>query len=116
MHLSEITVPSSIQSDSSSPAKHPIKAASTLELAQALAESLTITSGDWHRLKANRKARALQQAAAAVVFLLKDQPQEALARLQQAVGWLDKSVTAPPCPTHGHHQAGLEPDEVSTPS
>lgn len=102
MHLSEM-MPSSIQSNSD-PVNHSTEAASTLELAQALAERLTITSGDWHRMKANRKARALQQAAAAIVFLLKDQPQEALARLQQAVGWLDKSVTAPPCPTHGHHQ------------
>lgn len=89
---------------SSGPAKDSAQDTSTLELAQALAERLTITSGDWHRLKANRNARALQQAAAGIVFLLKDQPQEALARLQQAAGWLDKSVTAPPCPTHGHAQ------------
>ncbi len=113
MHLSE-TMPSSIQSDSSNPVKHSTQEAATLESAQALAERLTITSGDWHRLKANRKARALQQAAAAIVFLLKDQPQEALARLHQAAGWLDKSVTAPPCPTHGHRQPGLEANEAST--
>ncbi len=73
----------------------------TLQLAQLLTEQLTITAGTWHRLKSNRKARALEQAAAAIVFLLKDQPQEAQARLQQAVGWLDHSVSAPPCPTHG---------------
>lgn len=110
MRLSEM--PSSTQSHSSDPVKSSTEA-SSLELAQSLAEHLTITSGDWHRLKANRKARALQQAAAAIVFLLKDQPQEALARLQQAVGWLDKSVTAPPCPTHGHHQAGSEANKAS---
>jgi hypothetical protein len=75
---------------------------SPLELAQALAEQLTITSGDWHRLKSNRKVRAREQAAAALVFLLKDQPEEALLRLQQATGWLDRSISAPPCPTHGH--------------
>ncbi len=74
---------------------------STLELAQALAERLTITEKDWHRLKSNRKARASEQAATALVFLLKEQPDEALARLQQASGWLDRSISAPPCPTHG---------------
>ena len=73
----------------------------TLELAQALADRLAITPPDWHRLQANRPARAGEQAAAALVFLLKDQPQEALARFNQAAGWLDQSLTAPPCPTHG---------------
>lgn len=71
------------------------------ELAQALMEKLAITYKDWHRLKANRKARASEQMAAALVLLLKDQPEEALARLQQSVGWLDRSISAPPCPTHG---------------
>jgi len=75
---------------------------STTELAQALAQRLAITDKDWHRLKANRSARASEQAAAALVFLLKDQAEEALPRLQQAIGWLDKSISAPPCPTHGH--------------
>jgi len=71
------------------------------ELAQALAARLAIAPNDWHRLKANRKARAAEQAAIALVYLLKDQPEEALARLQQAAGWLDRSIQAPPCPTHG---------------
>jgi phospholipase/lecithinase/hemolysin len=74
---------------------------STIELAQALMERLTISANDWHRLKSNRKARASEQAAAALVFLLKEQPEEALPRLQQASGWLDRSISAPPCPTHG---------------
>lgn len=74
----------------------------TVELAQALLERLTITSCDWHRLKSNRKVRASESTAAALVFLLKDLPQEGLVRLQQATGWLDRSVSAPPCPTHGH--------------
>jgi uncharacterized small protein (DUF1192 family) len=74
---------------------------STAELAQALAARLAIMPSDWHRLKANRKARASEQAATALVYLLKDQPEEALARLQQATGWLDRSISAPPCPTHG---------------
>jgi hypothetical protein len=74
---------------------------STLELAQALIERLSISSEDWHRFKSNRKVRAREQAAAAVVFLLRDEPQEALQRLKQATGWLDNSISAPPCPTHG---------------
>lgn len=74
---------------------------STLELAQALAERLAIKPNDWHRLKANRQARATEQATAGLVFLLKKQPEEALARFGQASGWLDRSISAPPCPSHG---------------
>ncbi len=73
------------------------------QLAQALLEKMTITDADWHRLKANRQARAGEQTAAALLYLLKNKPEEALPRLQQAVGWLDRSISAPPCPTHGHH-------------
>lgn len=75
---------------------------STVELAQALATRLAISEKDWHRLKANPSARAAEQAAAALVFLLKHQPSEALPRFNQAAGWLDRSISAPPCPTHGH--------------
>ncbi|NTW19662.1 MAG: hypothetical protein AN484_05530 [Aphanizomenon flos-aquae WA102] len=75
---------------------------STLELAQALMKRLSITPEDWHRLKSNRNARASEQIAAAMVFLVKNDPQEAQARIEQALGWLDKSISAPPCPTHGH--------------
>ncbi|MGE5656512.1 MAG: DUF6439 family protein [Actinomycetota bacterium] len=74
---------------------------STLELAQALAQRLAISEKDWHRLKANRSARACEQTAAALVFLLKEMPAEALPRLSQAVGWLDRSISAPPCASHG---------------
>lgn len=74
---------------------------STLELAQVLAARLTVTDTDWHRLKGNRSARAREQAAAALVYLLRDCPEEALPRLAQAVGWLDRSISAPPCPSHG---------------
>ncbi|NHC33361.1 DUF6439 family protein [Scytonema millei] len=81
---------------------------STQELAQALMERLSISPDEWHKLKSNRKARANEQAAAAIVFLLKDQPEEALPRLQQAVGWLDRSISAPPCPTH---QKGVRSEE-----
>lgn len=74
---------------------------STAELAQVLAERLAITPNDWHRLKSNRKARAMEQVASALVYLLNDRPEDALVRLQQAAGWLDRSISAPPCPTHG---------------
>lgn len=77
---------------------------STLELAQVLAQRLMITSSKWHRLKSDRKARALEQAAISLVLLLKDQPQEALIRLQQTSGWLDKSINPLPCPSHGEQQ------------
>jgi hypothetical protein len=73
----------------------------TLELAQALMERLSISPNDWHRLKSNRNSRASEQIAAALVYLLNNEPQESLARLEQATGWLDKSISAPPCPSHG---------------
>ncbi len=72
-----------------------------LELARILAARLAIADGQWHRQKSNRNARAREQAAAAIVYLLRNCPEEALPRLQQAVGWLDRSISAPPCPTHG---------------
>ncbi|NJM48799.1 MAG: hypothetical protein HC860_23690 [Alkalinema sp. RU_4_3] len=78
-----------------------LQSATALELAQALAAKLAIPERDWHRLKSNRPARAQEQAAAALIYLLKNQPEEALTRLQQATGWLDRSLTAPPCATHG---------------
>ncbi|MBD0333927.1 MAG: hypothetical protein ICV62_00415 [Cyanobacteria bacterium Co-bin13] len=78
---------------------------SDLELVQALAERLAIKPQDWHRLNRNRKVRAGEQIASALVYLLKDQPEEALVRLQQATGWLDRSLQAPPCPSHGHRQS-----------
>ncbi len=73
----------------------------TLELAQALAERLAIPERDWHRLKSNRQVRALELTIAGLVFLIKGQPTEAIARLNQATKWLDRSISAPPCPGHG---------------
>jgi hypothetical protein len=67
-------------------------------------ERLSISPDDWHRLKSNRKVRASEQVAGALVYLLKDEPQEALLRLEQATGWLDRSISAPPCPTHGEQK------------
>ncbi|MFW6316774.1 MAG: DUF6439 family protein [Cyanobacteriota bacterium] len=75
---------------------------STLELAQLLADKCAIAPNDWHRLKSNRKAQANQHITAALVYLQTSQTEEALAHLQQAVGWLDRSISAPPCPTHGN--------------
>ena len=75
---------------------------SDLELAQALAAKLAIPHQDWHRLKGNRKAQAAQQLASALVFLLKEQPESALSHTNQAQGWLNRSLKAPPCPEHGH--------------
>ncbi|MDJ0593766.1 MAG: DUF6439 family protein [Pleurocapsa sp. MO_226.B13] len=69
-----------------------------LELAQALVERSAIAHQDWHRLKGNRKAQAKQQLTSALVFLLQDRPQEALEHLNQAAGWLDGSLSSPPCP------------------
>lgn len=79
-----------------------VSEASAIELAQALAQHLTIAPQDWHRLKANRQAQASQHISAALVYLLKTQPEEALPHLQQAAGWLDGSVRPLPCPTHGN--------------
>ena len=69
-----------------------------VQLAQALAARLAIPHQDWHRLKGNRQAQAKQQLASAMVFLLKEQPQEALIYLHQAVAWLNGSLKSPPCP------------------
>ncbi len=84
-----------------SPTSAKLQDVSTLELAQALAERLSITDLNWHKSKSNRSARSLEQTAVALVFLLKNNPEAALAHLQQATGWLDRSISAPPCPTHG---------------
>ncbi|WP_072619834.1 DUF6439 family protein [Spirulina major] len=88
---------SSLNTTHHSPAQTP------LELAQALAAQLAIAPNDWHRLKGNRRAQAQQHLAAGLVLLLNDQPDDALQHLQQAVGWLDRSIKAPPCPSHGNH-------------
>ncbi len=74
---------------------------SSLELAQTLAQQLSITPNDWHRLKGDRQAQAKQQLATALVFLLNNQPDEALGHINQAAGWLDRSVSPLPCPGHG---------------
>lgn len=91
----------------SGPDRSVLKSFGPEALAQALAEQLAIAPNDWHRLSANRSVRAREQAAAALVYMLKDKPEEALPRLQQAIGWLDKTLKAPPCPSHGEKRAKL---------
>jgi hypothetical protein len=84
-----------------SPLQAKVQALSTQELAQALVERLTLAEGNWHRQKSNRALRAQEQVAAALVYLLKGNREEALPRLEQAVSWLNRSISAPPCPDHG---------------
>ena len=93
--------PNSTAQMSDRPDRSVLKSFGPEALAQALAEQLAIAPNDWHRLSANRSVRAREQAAAALVYMLKDKPEEALPRLQQAIGWLDKTLKAPPCPSHG---------------
>jgi len=69
-----------------------------LELAQALAERSVIAHQNWHQLKGNRQAQAKQQLTSALVFLLKNQSEEALPHIEQAAGWLNGSLKSPPCP------------------
>lgn len=88
-----------------------LKDFSAQELAEALAQKLAITPNDWHRLSANRSVRAREQAAAALVYMLKDKPEEALPRLNQSIGWLNKTLKAPPCPTHGEKRTQSQKDE-----
>ncbi|TAF53816.1 MAG: hypothetical protein EAZ61_06500 [Oscillatoriales cyanobacterium] len=70
------------------------------DLARALLERLRVDEQDWHRLKGDRHVRAREQVAAALVFMLADQPDEARQRLAHALDWLDRRVSAPPCPDH----------------
>ena len=81
-----------------------LQATEPLALAQALANQLAISPMDWHQLNSNRHVRAKEQVAAALVYLLNDNTEEALPRLEQAVGWLNRSIKAPPCPTHGERK------------
>ncbi len=76
----------------------------TQELAQLLAEKMTISSYDWHKLKNNRNAQAGQQLASSLVYLLNNQPEEALERVNQAQGWLNRTIKPLPCPTHGNQE------------
>ncbi|PZO40253.1 MAG: hypothetical protein DCF21_19560 [Leptolyngbya sp.] len=94
-------------SQSTAQAARPAAELTDLELAQTLAERLAIKPADWHRLNRDRRVRAKEQLAAALVFLLKDNSEEALARVEQASGWLNRSLEAPPCPSHGDRKPKL---------
>jgi hypothetical protein len=88
------------------------------DLARALLERLSLDERDWHRLKGDRRRRAQEQVAAALVFMLtddsnsnrKDNDHEARQRLTHALDWLDRRVSAPPCPDH----TGRSPKPPST--
>ena len=84
-----------------SPLQAKVEGLSDQELAQALMERLTLAEANWHSKKSNRAIRAKEQVAAALVYLLKGDKEEALPRLEQAVAWLNRSISAPPCPDHG---------------
>ena len=84
-----------------SPLQAKVENLSDQELAQALMERLTLAEVNWHSKKSNRAIRAKEQVAAALVYLLKGNKDEALPRLEQAVAWLNRSISAPPCPDHG---------------
>jgi len=88
--------------NSSVETKSNLEEMSNLEIARILAERMTISSSDWHKLKNNRKAQAAQQLTASLVYLLNGETEEALLRINQAKGWLDRSIDPLPCPTHGH--------------
>ena len=79
-----------------------IEKLSNIELAQLLAQKVTISSYDWHKLKNDRQAQAAQQLASGLVYLLNGQTEEALQRINQAQGWLDNTIKPLPCPNHGH--------------
>lgn len=85
-----------------SPLNSQIEELTNIELAQLLAQRVTISSYDWHKLKNDRQAQAAQQLASSLVYLLNGQTEEALQRINQAQGWLDRSISPLPCPTHGH--------------
>ncbi len=84
---------------------------SNLELARILAQRTAISPSHWHRLKNDRQAQALQQLTAALIYLLKGETEEALARINQAQGWLNKTVHPLPCPNHGNKKNSEKPEE-----
>ncbi len=79
------------------------------DLARALLEQLSVDERDWHRLKGDRRIRAREQVAAALVFMLADNNDEARQRLEHALDWIDRRVSAPPCPDHSARSTTLKP-------
>jgi hypothetical protein len=81
------------------------------DLARALLEQLSVDERDWHRLKGDRRVRAREQVAAALVFMLADNNDEARQRLEHALDWIDRRVSAPPCPDHGSRPNNIKPTQ-----
>lgn len=90
--------------------------ATALPLAQQLQQALAIEERDWHARKGQRPRRAAVQMAAALVQLLsRERPdgrlageeggvgrQDAIALLENALGWLREEIRDPGCPGHQH--------------
>ncbi|KMM17739.1 hypothetical protein SYNGFB01_02200 [Synechococcus sp. GFB01] len=80
-------------------------------MAADLQRRLTIDDRHWHALKRQRPRRAAEQLAAALVVLLsRDQPDQApagearlkaIALVEHALGWLKAEISDPGCPRHG---------------
>ena len=81
--------------------------------AEALHRLLTINNRDWHALKSQPQRRAAEQLAAALVQLLDGnnapaapqataQRQQAIALVENSLGWLKGELRDPGCPSHGH--------------
>ncbi len=81
-----------------------------LDQAVILQRSLSISDRDWHALKRQRARRAAEQISAALVQLLAaDDPQsnqstegrrQAMALLENSLGWLRGELSDPGCPAH----------------
>ena len=81
--------------------------------AESLHRLLTIDNRNWHAHKGQPQRRAAEQLAAALVQLLDpanppnaavstQQRQEAVALLENGLGWLRGELKDPGCPSHGH--------------
>jgi hypothetical protein len=98
----------------SNPLGHPSSQAGwpdgALEQAVTLQRCLSIGDRDWHALKSQRCRRAAEQISAALVQLLAaDDPrnalpgegrQQAVALLENSLGWLTGELSDPGCPGH----------------
>ena len=83
------------------------------QTAESLHRVLSIGHRDWHALKSQPQRRAAEQLAAALVQLLDSrnppgaalptpQREQAIALVENSLGWLRGEVRDPGCPSHGH--------------
>lgn len=107
-------LPRPVSSRSSEPIGHKPAGISwpdgALESAVALQRTLCIGDRDWHALKHQPSRRAAEQVSAALVQLLAaDDPrssrggearQQAIALLENSLGWLRGELRDPGCPSH----------------